>query len=330
MKAIRMHEPGPPEVLKLEEVATPTPGPGEVLVKVEVAGVNYADTGMRQGMFGGPHGPAKLPATPGFEVAGTVAAIGEGVEGFEEGDRVAAVLESGGYAGYAVAPAMMLVRVPEGVELAQATALLVGGITAYGILHDSARLQKAETVLVMAAAGGVGHLAVQLAKLAGAGKVVAAAGSDEKRELALSLGADHAIDYTQADWTDQVREATGGRGVDVVLESVGGELGAQAYATLAPLGRFVTFGAASGPLAPPDMMQLAFQGLAVMGFGGPWVRPGRAQAAQAEISGYLESGELRVVADRVYPLAEASTAHRAVEERKTIGKVILTVDGAGA
>ena len=190
MKAIRIHETGGPEVLQLEEIDAPSPGPGEVLIEVEIAGVNYADTGMRRGMFHGP-GSADLPMIPGFEVAGTVAALGEGVDGPAEGDRVVAVLGSGGYAGYAVADVNSIVEVPDGVELAAATgALLVQGITAYGVLHDAGRVVPGDSVLVQAAAGGVGSLAVQLAKLAGAETVVGTAGNQEKREHALGLGAD--------------------------------------------------------------------------------------------------------------------------------------------
>ena len=326
MKAIRVHEPGGPEVMGLEDVATPVPGPGEVLVKVEVAGVNYADTGVRRGMAFGPH-QATFPITPGFEVAGSVAALGEGVEGWAEGARVVAVLEAGGYAEYAVAPANMVVEVAEGVDLGSAAAaLLVQGITAYGILHDAARFTAGESVLVQAAAGGVGSLAVQLARLAGAGTVVGTAGSAEKRELALTLGADRVVDYGREGWTDEVFEATGGRGVDVVLESVGGEAGAAAFGCLAPLGRMVMFGAASGrPMPPPDLMQMNIKGLGLSGFGGPWIRPGRAEAARAEISHHLRRGDLRPVVSSSFPLADAAAAHRAIEGRQTTGKVLLVV-----
>ena len=326
MRAIRIHEPGGPEVLRSEEIEAPSPGPGEILIAVEVSGVNYADTATRRGMAFGPHG-ATFPVTPGFEVAGTVAALGEGVEGPAEGTRVVAVLDSGGYAEYAVAPEGMVVEVPEPVDLGDAAAaLLVQGITAYGVLHDAARLQKGESVLVQAAAGGVGSLAVQLARLAGVGTVVGTAGSPEKRELVLSLGADHAVDYGREGWTDEVLEATGGRGVDAVLESVGGEVGAAAFGSLAPLGRMVMFGAASGrPMPPPDLMQMNVKGLTLSGFGGPWIRPGRAQAARTEISGHLRTGALRPVLGRSFPLAQAAEAHRAIEERATTGKVVLAV-----
>ena len=326
MRAIRIHEPGGPEVLRLEEVEAPAPAPGEVLIAVEQAGVNYADTGTRRGIAFGPH-EAAFPITPGFEVAGSVAALGEGVEGPAEGTRVVAVLGSGGYAEYAVAPQDMVIEVPEGVDLGSATAaLLVQGITAYGVLHDAAGIRKGESVLVQAAAGGVGSLAVQLARLAGAGTIVGTAGSAEKRELVESLGAERAVDYGREGWADEVMEATGGRGVDVVLESVGGEAGAVAFGCLAPLGRMVMFGAASGrPMPPPDLMQMNVKGLTLSGFGGPWIRPGRVKAARAESSRHLLSGDLRPVLGRSFPLADAAEAHRAVEGRSTPGKTLLVV-----
>ncbi len=325
MRAIRINEPGGPEVLRLEDVETPRPGLGQVLIKVEVAGVNYADTGIRTGMMFGPH-QTELPMTPGFEVAGTIAALGEGVEGLAEGARVAAVLESGGYAEYAVAPAETIVEVPEEVDFhAASSALLVQGITAYGVLHDAGQLEKGESVLVQAAASGVGSLAVQFAKLAGAGTVIGTAGSAGKRDLTLSLGTDHAIDYGRDDWTEQLLEATGGKGVDIVLESVGGKIAEQAFGCLAPLGRLVMFGAASGqPMPPPDLMQMNIKGQSLSGFGGPWLRPGRARAARQEISNYLQNGDLQTSGPS-FPLAEAAEAHRAIESRATTGKVILTV-----
>ncbi|MGB3682052.1 MAG: zinc-binding dehydrogenase [Rubrobacteraceae bacterium] len=323
MKIIKMYEPGEPEVLVAEDAETPEPGPDEVLIEVALAGVNYADTGMRRGMFHGP-GSADMPATPGFEVGGTIAKLGENVTGLGEGARVVAVLGTGGYAEYAVAPVDSVVEIPDGVDFLQATALLVQGITAYGVLHDSARIQPGEGVLVQAAAGGVGTLAVQLAKLAGAGTVIGTASTGEKRSLAESLGADRTVDYTRDGWAEEVLEATGGRGVDVVLESVGGEVGEQAYGCLAPLGRLVTFGAASGEgMAPPDMWQLNMKGQTVSGYGGPWIRPGAANKAREGISAYLRSGELKVVEGPSFKLEDAARAHRAIEGRATVGKVTL-------
>ena len=227
MKAIRIHQPGTPEVLQLEEIALPQPKAGEVLIKVAAAGVNYADIGMRQGMFGGPHS-VELPYTPGLEVTGTVAALGPGVTGFEEGMRVMAVPDIGGYAEYAVAPADKTFRMPNGIDFAAANALLVQGLTAYGVLHDAAKIQPNESILVQSAAGGVGSLLVQLAKLAGAGVVLGTASSG-KLDVVRQLGADAAIDYTQPDWIKQVYAVTQGRGVDVVLDAVGGPSAAQAF-----------------------------------------------------------------------------------------------------
>ena len=325
MRAIVVDGPGGPEVLRVEEVEAPEAGPGEVLIEVAVAGVNFADVGMRAGMMGGPHA-VELPYTPGFEAAGVVAAVGEGTEGFAEGDRVAVVLPAGGYAEYAVAPAEAVVEIPDGAGFADAGALLVQGLTAYGVLHDSARVGEGDAVLVMAAGGGVGTLAVRLAKLAGAGTVVGAAGSRGKLDLALSLGADRAVDYTGENWVDEVLEATGGRGVDVALECVGGDVGARAYECLAPLGRLVTYGAAGGEgLRPPDMWQLNLKGQTVGGYGGPWIRPGAAARAREAISGSLRDGGLKVVVGASFPLEDAPEAHRAIEGRRTSGKVVLVV-----
>ena len=325
MRAIVVDGPGGPEVLRVEEVEAPEAGPGEVLIEVAVAGVNFADVGMRAGMMGGPHA-VELPYTPGFEAAGVVAAVGEGTEGFAEGDRVAVVLPAGGYAEYAVAPAEAVVEIPDGAGFADASGLLVQGLTAYGVLHDSARVGEGDAVLVMAAGGGVGTLAVRLAKLAGAGTVVGAAGSRGKLDLALSLGADRAVDYTGENWVDEVLEATGGRGVDVALECVGGDVGARAYECLAPLGRLVTYGAAGGEgLRPPDMWQLNLKGQTVGGYGGPWIRPGAAARAREALSASLRDGGLKVVVGASFPLEDAPEAHRAIEERRTSGKVVLAV-----
>ena len=327
MHTIRIHQPGGPEVLQLDELPTPAPGPGELLIKVAVAGVNYADLGMRAGMRFGPH-QIDLPFTPGFEVAGTIAELGPGVDAPAIGARVVAVLDAGGYAEYAVATPDKLMIIPDGIDFITAlTVFLVQGLTAYGVLHDAARIQPGESVLIQAAAGGVGSLAVQLARLAGARPVIAAAGSAGKRELALQLGAHHAIDYTRADWGGEVRALTGGRGVDVVLESVGGQVGAQSFQALAPLGRFIMFGASSGPIMPPlDLMQLNVLGQTVTGFGGPWIRPGAAARARAALAEYLAQDQLTIVRGASFPLAEAAAAHRAIAERGTTGKVILLVE----
>jgi NADPH:quinone reductase len=263
MRAVRINQPGGPQNLRLEEIATPTPGANEVLVKVAVAGINFADV---MSMFGPPPGidpknnphPVTFPNTPGFEVAGTIAALGTGVTGWREGTRVAAIVETGGYAEYAVVPTSRLIELPESISYEDATAgLLVQGQTVYGLLHEAIRLQPGESILIEAAAGGVGSLAVQMAKIAGAAKVIGLAGSPQKLDLVKSLGADIALNYNEPGWVQQVYAATGGQGVNAVLDSVGGEVGGQAFGALARGGRMVVFGGASGkPLPFGQMMGL--------------------------------------------------------------------------
>ncbi len=328
MKAIRIHGPGGPQDLRLEEVETPVPGEGDVLIKVAVAGVNFADQlalmGPPPGMEGGPH-PVTFPSTPGFEVAGTIAALGRGVTGLAEGQRVAAILPTGGYAEYALARANTLAFIPQGVEDSAAIALLlVQGLTAYGLLHEASRFQAGESVLVEAAAGGVGSLAVQMARLAGAGKVIGLASTPQKLELVKSLGADYAIDYTQPDWTKQVYEATDGRGVDIVLDSVSGPVGGQAFSCLARRGRMVMFGGASGQPLPLQNLQgqLSMKNLTLTGFG---MQADSAQAGREAISQYLKEGRLRAVIGQSFPLAQAGEALVALRSRQTVGKVVLTV-----
>ncbi len=331
MKAMRIHRPEGPQALQLEEVDQPLPGTGQVLIKVAVVGVNFADQlatiPLPPGMEGGPH-QVTFPNTPGFEVAGTIAAIGEGVTELAEGMRVVAVLETGGYAEYALAPAQSVIILPDEIDFAHATAaLLVQGTTAYSLLHDAAKIQPGETVLVEAAAGGVGSLAVQLAKLAGAGMVIGLAGSSEKLALVERLGADVALNYTEAGWVEQVYRATNGRGVDIALDSVGGQIGGQVFNCLAPLGRMVTFGGASNqPLPFMQMMgALSVKGLNLMGFGGPWLRPGRAQIAQQAIIGYLRESKLEVIIGQTFPLEQAGQALMSLRSRQTIGKTLLTI-----
>lgn len=324
MKAIRVHQPGGPEVLRLEEIAQPTPQAGEVLIKAAAAGVNYADVGQRQGMLGDPHA-VELPYTPGFEVAGAIAQLGDGITNFAVGDRVMAVVDGGGYAEYALAPVAKVFPIPDGLDFAPATALLVQGLTAYGLIHDAARVQPGETVLVEAAAGGVGSLLIQLNKLAGA--IVVGAASGSKLAYVKHLGADHAIDYTEREWSAQVFAATGGRGVDVVFDSVGGQIGGQAFGCLAPLGRMIVFGGASGqPLPLPQMMMpLNVKGLTISGFGGPWLRAGRAAVAAQALAAYVTQGQLTLEVGQAFTLEDAAAAHRALQERATTGKIVLRI-----
>ena len=323
MKAIRIHETGGPEVMHLEEVEIPTLAQGEVLIKIAAAGINYADLAQRRGAY---LTRTRTPMTLGFEVAGTIAAHGPGTSAPPVGTRVIAFVE-GGYAEYAIASAATIIPIPDNLDFAHAAAFAVQGLTAYQTLRESGRLQPGESVLVQAAAGGVGTLAVQLARLMGAGKVIGTASNEQKLDLVRSLGADAAINYTQDDWVEQVKKATDGRGVDIVLEVVGGDVADQALKCLAPFGRLVVIGAASGERAQFSAIQLMYKNLSVVGY---WLtawmsRPDRIAAAPIELMQYLASGNLQIIVGQTFPLAEAAEAHRVIAERRTTGKVVLLV-----
>ncbi len=323
MQAIRIHETGGPEVMRLEEVETPTPAQGEVLVKIAAAGINYADLAQRRGAY---LTRTQTPMTLGLEVAGTVAAHGPGVSAPPVGTRVIAFV-NGGYAEYAIASATALIPIPESLDFAHAAAFAVQGLTAYQTLRESGRLQPGESVLVHAAAGGVGTLAVQLARLMGAGQVIGTASSERKLELVRRLGADTAIDYTQDDWVEQVQKATGGRGVDIVLEVVGGSVAEKSLQCLAPFGRMVIIGAASGERPQFSGVQLMYKNLSVVGYWlSAWMsRPEKIAVATVELMQFLAHGSLEIVVGQTFPLAQAADAHRAIAERTTTGKVVLLV-----
>ncbi len=309
--------------MRLEEVETPTPEQGEVLIKIAAVGVNYADLAQRRGAY---LTHTRTPMTLGFEVAGTIAALGPGTSAPPVGTRVIAFVV-GGYAEYAVASASNIIPIPDNLDFAHAAAFAVQGLTAYQTLRESGRLQPGESVLVQAAAGGVGTLAVQLARLMGAGKVIGTASNEQKLDLVRRLGADAAINYTQDDWVEQVKKATGGRGVDIVLEVVGGAVTDQCLQTLAPFGRLVVIGSASGERAQFSAIQLMYKNLSVVGY---WLtawlsRSDRIAAAILDLMQYLATGNLQIIVGQTYPLADAAEAHRAIAERRTTGKVVLLV-----
>lgn len=323
MKAVRFHRTGGPEQLVYEDVPAPRPGPGEVLLRVEAVGVNYADVMRRRG-DNYPQ-PSPLPFTLGYEIVGVVEAQGEGVGSPGVGARVFAAAGGGGYAQYAVAPAAELVPVPPGLSPEQMTAMFVQGITALRSLKDAARLQPGETILVEGAAGGVGSLIVQLAKIMGAGKVIAAASTPEKRDLALSLGADAAVDYTAPGWAEEVRALTDGRGVDIVMEMVGGNVLSAALKSLADFGRMVVFGGAGSHLSQLDTGDLVFSNRSIQGFTITqyFERPEILGETLGELIGLVLGNRLRLQIGQVLPLSQAAEAHRLLESRKTSGKVVL-------
>ena len=317
MKVIRFHEFGGTEVLRVDEVEKPRPGAGEVLIRVEVAGVNYADTMQRAGTY---FTKPPLPYAPGFEVAGRVEEVGEGAANFRSGERVMARLAGGGYAEYAVANAEQVIPVPEGLELGEATAILVQGWTALGLLKG---LRAGQTVLVHAAAGGVGSLLVQMAKLKGA-RVIGTASTAEKLETVRSLGADVAVNYTESDWTGRVLEATQGKGVDLLIEMVGGEIGSQNIRCLASGATMIVYGAASGKDFPISAVGLMSRNLTVKGYTLYSEAPETLEVFTRELMSHLEAGRLRILVQE-FPLTEAAAAHRAMEGRRTTGKVVLRV-----
>lgn len=316
MRAIRYHEYGAPDVLRIEEVDDPTPGAGELLIRASATGVNYFEVQVRGGVIPDPLG-LPLPHTPGIEVAGTVVAIGSDVRTHRIGERVVGTVAAGSYAELVLLPAAAAVPLDERLGEHQALALLGQGATAVGLI-EIADITAADTVLVEAAGGGIGTLLIQLAKRTGA-RVIAGASQAAKRQLAADLGADATVDYTQEDWTDQVEA------LSVVLETVGGQTARDAYSLLTkPHPRMVIFGSASGVPVEISSQQLLPVGAPLIPFSLGY-RPQRWPELARRAEELTVRGELTPVVGTVLPLAEAATAHRAFENRTAIGKTILTI-----
>ncbi len=311
VKAIRIERFGGPEVMELVELPDPEPGEGEELVEVARAGINFADTHATRNDY---LAEQTLPLTPGGEVSGTTA----------DGRRVAALLANGGYAQKVVVPSNWLIPLPDQVSDDQAAALLLQGLTAHALVNRCARLQEGETIVVQAAAGGTGTLAVQLAKRAG-GRVIALASSEEKRELATRLGADATVDSRAEDLKAAILEANQGREVDAVLEMSGGATFEACLRTLAPFGRLVLFGIASREPNEVNTGHLLRHSRAVIGFWLMHLVPRRDEVAAmiADLLGAVASGELEVVVGDVYPLSDARRAHEELAGRRTSGKLLL-------
>jgi NADPH:quinone reductase len=321
MRAIRISEWGGPDVLELaEDAPAPEPGEQEVLVRVTRAGINFADTHARENSYLARY---ELPMIPGAEVAGVVEAD---ANGFEAGQRVVALVGTGGYAEYAKAPAATTFAVPDRVTDAAALALLVQGLTAWHVYRTAAQLRAGESVVVHAAAGGVGSLAVQLGAPFGAGRVIATASSQAKRALALELGADAAVDVTRDDLAEALREANHGERVDVVLEMAGGRVFDASLAALAPFGRLVAYGIASREANEVSSGALMRRSQAVVGF---WLMhcltapASLIDAPLRELLERVEAGTLRVVEGEEYGLSEARRAHEDLHARRTTGKLVL-------
>lgn len=317
MKAIRVNELGGADKLSLEEVEKPTPRADEVLIKVAAAGINYADTMMRAGNY---LTKPELPFTLGYEAAGTIEELGENVSNFEIGQRVLATVSSGGYAEYATARAALTMPIPDELGFGEATALLVQGLTALGLLNDA---HIGQSILIHAAAGGVGSLLVQLAKHKGL-KVIGTASSEQKLELVSNLGADAAINYTEDDWTDEVLKATGGRGVDWIIEMVGGAIVGKNLKVLAKNGTMWVYGSASGEDFKVSVLSLMAKNHAIRGY---WLMNESVENRinfTRELLGHINAGRLKIQVTE-FPLEQARAAHEAIENRQTTGKVVLTV-----
>jgi NADPH2:quinone reductase len=321
MKAIRVHSVGGPEVLKLEEVPDPQPGEGQALVRVEAAGVNYVDVYFRTGLYKAP----AIPFTPGQEAAGTVAAVGPGVTGVAVGDRVAYTAIPGAYAELAVVPAARLVKIPEGITTHQAAAAMLQGITAHFLATSTYPLKPGDVCIVHAAAGGVGQLLCQVARLRGA-RVFGTVSTEEKARIARAAGADEVILYSQQDFSAEAKRLNGGKGVQVIYDGVGKATFEKGLDTLAPRGLMVLFGQASGPVPPFDPSILNQKGSLYL------TRPSMGHYIAdreelmwraGEVLGWIAEGKLRLSIDREMPLAQAADAHRALEGRETTGKVLL-------
>ncbi len=324
MKAIVVERYGGPEVMQLRDRETPKPGPGQVLVRQEAAGVNFIDVYRRIGLY-----PVTLPMVPGMEGAGTVEEAGPEVRGLRAGDRVAYANEPGTYAELVLQSADRVIRVPRGVTLQQAAAVMLQGMTAHYLLTDTCPVAKGDTILVHAGAGGVGLLLLQVARMRGV-RSIATVSTPEKAELARAAGANEVILYTQADFVAEVKRITGGKGVRAAFDSVGKTTFLKSLDCIQPRGMMVSFGQSSGKADPIEPTILSAKGSLfltrpVLGAYVP-DRPSLERRA-GDVLGWVASGKLSVRIGASFPLAEAAEAHRQLEARKTTGKVILLPRG---
>jgi len=321
MRAIQIRAHGGPEALELAELPVPQPAAGEILVRLEAIGVNFIDVYHRTGLY-----KVSLPYVMGQEGAGIVEAVGEGVSGLEQGDRVAWANVAGAYAEFARLPADRAVKVPQEVDSEQAAALMLQGMTAHYLAFDTFPLKGGDTALIHAAAGGVGLLLVQVAKKRGA-RVLATVGSARKAELARQAGADEVILYSEQDFVAQAKSLTGGKGVQVVYDSVGQATFLKSLDCLAPRGMLVSFGQSSGKVPPLDPVLLSTKGSLFLTRPtlGHYIADRQSLLARAgDLMNWVAKGELFLFIGKVLPLDKAAEAHRLLEARQTMGKVLLT------
>ena len=320
MKAVRIHTPGGPEALKLDDVPQPTPKEGEAVVKVDAAGLNYIDVYFRTGLYKAP-----LPLTIGMEAGGTVAAVGPNVADVRVGDKVAYTGVLGAYAEYSLVPANRLVTLPAGLSTRHGAAMMLQGMTAHYLACSTYPLKSGDTCLVHAAAGGVGLLLCQIAKLRGA-RVIGTVSTEDKAKLAREAGADEVILYTKQDFVAEAKRLTNGKGLNVVYDAVGKDTFDKGFDCLMPRGMMVLYGQSSGPVGPFDLQILNAKGSIFV------TRPSlnhhiitREELLQraGEVGGWIRDGKLKLRMEFEFPLKDAAEAHRALEGRRTTGKVLL-------
>jgi len=320
MKLIQVAQTGGAEQLQYVDGPMPVAGPKQAVVKIAAAGVNFIDVYHRIGLY-----KLDLPFTPGMEAAGTVETVGPEVTGVKPGDRVAYAMSRGSYAEYAVVPSSALVKLPDNVSFEVAAAAMLQGMTAHYLTHSTFPLKKGDTCLIHAAAGGVGRLAVQMAKMLGA-YVIGTAGNAAKVELARSAGADDVINYSEQDLLPEVKRITNGRGVDVVYDSVGVATFLKGLDCIRSRGMMVLFGQSSGPVAPIDPNILNPKGslfLTRPNLAPHCATPEELHWRAGDVLGWIAAGKLELRIDRTFPLSQAPQAHRDLEGRKTAGKVLL-------
>ena len=325
MRAVEISRPGGPEVLKVTDFATPAPKPNEILVKVAAAGVNRPDVLQRMGLYPVPPDASPLP---GLEIAGEVAEVGANVKQWQRGDKVCALANGGGYAEFCAVPEVQALPVPRGLSMAEAASLPETCFTVWGNVYDRGKLAPGETLLVQGGSSGIGVTAIQMAAATG-NRVFATAGSDEKVTACVKLGAEKAFNYKTQDWVAEVRAATGGKGVNVILDMVGGDYVPRELKCLADEGRLVFIAFLRGPKTEMDIAQVMQKRLSITG---STLRPRStefkghlAKNLREKIWPLIEAGRIKPQVYKTFPLAEAGEAHRLMESSQHIGKIVLTL-----
>ncbi len=322
MKCIQILEPGGPENMVYVDVPTPVPGPGEALVRLEASGVNFLDVYYRSGLY-----KTDLPLTLGNEGAGTVQSVGAGVSEIQVGDRAAFAMVRGSYAEYAIVPAAQLVKIPDGISVLDAAAVMLQGMTAHYLTRSTFKLTKDDACLIHAAAGGAGGLLVQAAKMCGA-RVIGTVSTEDKADVARAFGADETILYTKEPFDEAVKRLTDGRGVDVVYDSVGRTTFEMSLNCLRPRGMLVVFGQSSGQIPPFDSRVLAAKGslfLTRAGLSHHLLTREELLWRAGDVFDWLTTRRLQLRIGGRYPLRDAAAAHRDLESRRTTGKLVLAI-----